>query len=142
MEDRGPGDRIESPYDVDARFRSKAGTSWTGYMVHLTETCDERTPHLVLHANTTPTKGLARAEHLVDSVYVSAEHLIRARERYGIDLVGPVQPRTGWQNSTEGAFGSTDFAVDWERCVVRCPESHDGRCASRQAASGMSERSA
>jgi transposase len=37
---RGPGDRIESPYDSEARFRTKAGTSWTGYMVHLTETCD------------------------------------------------------------------------------------------------------
>ncbi len=32
---RGPGDRIESPYDVDARYRSKSGMSWTGYMVHL-----------------------------------------------------------------------------------------------------------
>src|SRR3954462_6391651 len=41
VQGRGPGDRIESPYDTDARFRSKAGMSWTGYMVHLTETCDE-----------------------------------------------------------------------------------------------------
>jgi transposase len=144
VEGRGPGDRIESPYDVDARFRSKAGTSWTGYMVHLTETCDVNAPHLVLHADTTPAnvheamrtepihaalaaKGLAPAEHLVDSAYVSAEHLIRARERYGIDLVGPMRPRTGWQNRAEGAFGSTDFAVDWERCVVRCPENHDSK---------------
>ena len=37
VEGRGPGDRIESPYDVDARFRSKSGMSWMGYMVHLTE---------------------------------------------------------------------------------------------------------
>src|SRR4051812_21652138 len=40
VQGRGPGDRIESPYDTDARFRSKAGMSWTGYMVHLTETCE------------------------------------------------------------------------------------------------------
>src|SRR3954465_16062088 len=51
---RGPGDRIESPYDSEARFRSKAGTSWTGYMVHLTETCDAGAPRLVVHADTTP----------------------------------------------------------------------------------------
>ena len=81
---RGPGDRVESPYDAEARFRSKAGTSWTGYMVHLTETCDEDWPRLVVHADTTPAnvheamrtapiqdalaaKGLAPSEHLVDA---------------------------------------------------------------------------
>jgi len=37
---RGPGDRLESPYDTEARFRTKASTTWTGYMVHFTETCD------------------------------------------------------------------------------------------------------
>src|SRR3954462_6630561 len=51
---RGPGDRIESPYDSEARFRTKAGMSWTGYMVHLTETCDAGAPRLVVHADTTP----------------------------------------------------------------------------------------
>ena len=51
---RGPGDRIESPYDSEARFRAKAGTSWTGYMVHLTETCDAGALRLVVHADTTP----------------------------------------------------------------------------------------
>ena len=25
---------IESPYDVDARYRTKGSTQWTGYMVH------------------------------------------------------------------------------------------------------------
>ena len=32
VQGRGPGDRIESPYDTDARFRAKSGTGWTGYM--------------------------------------------------------------------------------------------------------------
>src|SRR5829696_10186775 len=106
---RGPGDRIESPYDTDARFRSKAGMSWTGDMVHLTETCDEDAPRLVVHADTTAAnvreamrtarihaalagKGLAPSEHLVDSAYVSADDLIMAHEQYGIDLVGPSGP--------------------------------------------------
>src|SRR3954453_814605 len=54
VQGRGPGDRIQSPYDPDSRFRSKAGMRWTGYMVHLTETCDEDAPRLVVHTDTTP----------------------------------------------------------------------------------------
>ncbi|MGI4797250.1 MAG: IS1182 family transposase, partial [Janthinobacterium lividum] len=139
VEGRGPGDRIESPYDVDARYRSKSGRSWTGYMVHLTETCDDGNPHLVLHADTTPAnvheamrveaihaalsgKDLAPSQHLVDSAYVSADHLVRAREQHGIDLVGPGRSRTGWQARSQGAFVTADFAIDWEGQVVRCPE--------------------
>ncbi len=37
VQGQGPGDRVESPYDTDARFRSKYAMRWTGYMVHLTE---------------------------------------------------------------------------------------------------------
>jgi transposase len=109
VQGRGPGDRIESPYDADARYRAKGGTGWAGYMVHLTETCDAGAPRLVLHADTTPAnvheamrtkeihaalagKGLAPAEHLVDAAYVSAKHLVAARERHGIDLIGPARP--------------------------------------------------
>jgi transposase len=98
VQGRGPGDRVESPYDVDARFRAKGGVAWTGYMVHLTETCDDGMPRLVVHADTTPAnvheamrtgpihlalvgKGLAPAEHLVDAGYVSAGHLTARRAR-------------------------------------------------------------
>ena len=139
---RGPGDRVESPYDAEARFRSKAGTSWTGYMVHLTETCDEGLPRLVVHADTTPAnvheamrtapiqdalaaKALAPSEHLVDAGYVSAEHLVAARERHGIDLIGPARPDQSWQKQEEGAVRVTDFVVDWERRRARCPEGHE-----------------
>jgi transposase len=92
---RGPGDRIESPDDTEARFRAKAGTNWTGYMVHLTETCDKGRPHLVVHADTTPAnvheamrtqpihdalaaKGLAPSEHLADAGYISASLIVTA----------------------------------------------------------------
>ncbi|ACL62719.1 conserved hypothetical protein (plasmid) [Methylobacterium nodulans ORS 2060] len=44
----GPGDRVETPYDSDARFRAKSGTDWTGSTVHLTETCDPDLPRLVV----------------------------------------------------------------------------------------------
>ena len=155
VQGRGPGDRVESPYDSDARFRSKRDTSWTGYMVHLTETCDDREaiprreasaepmpdmPRLVVNTDTTPAnvheaprtgpihdalaaKGLAPSEHLVDSAYVSADHLIAAGTQHGIDLVGPGRQNLGWQSRSGGeAFTSADFTVAWERKVTRCPE--------------------
>jgi transposase len=141
---RGPGDRVESPYDTEARFRAKSGMSWTGYTVHLTESCDECGPRLVLHADTTPAnvheaartapihdalaaEGLAPSEHLVDSAYVGADHLIAARERHGIDLVGPGRRNPSWQSRDEAAFGLADFAVDWDRGVARCPEGKESR---------------
>ncbi|GGF74524.1 hypothetical protein GCM10011402_28960 [Paracoccus acridae] len=108
-------------------------------MVHLTETCDAGTPHLVLHADTTPAnvheamrtepihaalaaKGLVPTEHLVDAAYVSAEHLVTAHERHGIDLIGPPRPVQNWQTQETGAFLVTDFTVDCDRHCVRCPE--------------------
>ncbi len=139
VQGRGPGDRVESPYDTEARFRAKAGTNWTGYMVHFTETCDEGAPRLVVHADTTPAnvheaprtapihaalaaKNLAPSEHLVDSAYVSADHLITARTEHDIDLVGPGRRNLSWQGLSEGAFSAADFTVDWDRRTVRCPE--------------------
>jgi len=139
---RGPGDRVESPYDTEARFRTKASTTWTGYVVHFTETCDPGAPRLVVHADTTPAnvhdaprtapihaalaaKGLAPSEHLVDSAYVSADHLITAREQHGIDLVGPSRPNLSWQSHVEGAFSAADFTVNWDQQKVRCPEGKD-----------------
>ena len=135
---RGPGDRVGSPYDTEARFRAKAGTNWTGYMVHLTETCDTGRPHLVVHADTTPAnvheamrttpihdalaaKGLTPSEHLADAGYISASLIVTARERHHIDLIGPARPDQSWQTQEKGAFRATDFTVDWDRQVVRCP---------------------
>jgi len=136
---RGPGDRVESPYDTEARFRTKAGTTWTGYMVHFTETCDEGAPRLVVHADTTPAnvheaprtapihaalaaKGLAPSEHLVDSAYVSADHLITACKEHGIDLVGPSRRSLSWHSLADDGFAASDFTVDWDRRTARCPE--------------------
>src|SRR4051812_31897607 len=136
---RGPRGRIEAPFDTHAPFRSKAGMSLTGHMVHPTQTCDEDAPRLVVHTDTTPAnvheamrtarihealagKGLAPSEHLVDSAYVSANDLIMAHEQYGIDLVGPARPDQSWQSRAEEAFSAADFAVDWDRRVARCPE--------------------
>jgi transposase len=45
---------ITSPYDVEARFATKREMSWTGYKVHLSETCDDDAPHLITNVETTP----------------------------------------------------------------------------------------
>ena len=135
---RGGEDRLESPYDPEARYRSKDATEWTGYMVHLTETCDGDAPHLVVHADTTAAnvheamrtepihtalaaKGMAPATHLVDAAYISAAHLLAARETLDIDLVGPPRADLSWQHRQGGAFKVTDFHIDWEANRATCP---------------------
>jgi hypothetical protein len=134
---------IESPYDLEARFRTRSGTSWTGYIVHLTETCGDDAVHLLTHAMTTPAtvhearctaaihqallgKGLAPGEHLVDAAYVDAELLVRGREELGIDLLGPPRPNPSWQGKVEGGHTINRFEVDWDAsgCAARrasCP---------------------
>ena len=36
------GERFDSPYDIEARYGNKRATTWRGYKVHFTETCDDR----------------------------------------------------------------------------------------------------
>jgi len=108
---------------------------------HLTETCDAGAPHLIVHADATPAtvhevmrveaihaalsaKGLIPSEHLADAAYISAAQLAAARERHGIDLIGPPRPQSAWQNKTAGGFTKADFAVNWNDRVVRCPAGH------------------
>jgi transposase len=142
---RGKGDPpplaepVESPYDPQARFRTRSGTSWTGYVVHLSETCEDDTVNLITHAMTTVAtvhearcteaiqralagKGLVPGEHLVDAAYVDAELLVRGREEHGIDLVGPPRPNPSWQTKVEGAYTIDRFEVDWDEQRVRCPQ--------------------
>ena len=129
---------VNSPYDPEARFSIKRETVWTGYKVHLTETCGEEAPHLITHVRTTPGTqqdsdvtaavhaDLARAdllpgEHLVDEGYTDAPLLVESREKYGIDLVGPVARNGSWQAVADAGFDQSRFAVDWEAERVTCP---------------------
>ena len=130
---------LESPYDQEARYRTKRDTHWTGYMVHLTETCDEGQPHLISHVVTTSAavhevrstaaihgalaeKQLAPGEHLVDAAYVEADLLVSSRREHGIELIGPPRPDSSWQAKAEGAYDSGRFAVGWEAQRATCPE--------------------
>jgi hypothetical protein len=46
-------EQISSPYDPEARYSTKREISWVGYKVHLTETCDPETPHVITNVETT-----------------------------------------------------------------------------------------
>src|SRR3954462_844041 len=123
-------------------------------MADLTETCDEHPQRLEVDVDTTAAslhealrtgaihdalapKDLPPSTHLVDAGYVSASHLVEAHERHNIDLAGPPRPGTSWHDRTEGAFRTADFSIDWDRCVVRCPEGKDSTSGpSREAKRG------
>jgi len=44
-----PAAAIESPDDPEARYRQKCDPQWTGYMGHISETCEPTAPHLLTH---------------------------------------------------------------------------------------------
>ena len=130
---------IESPYDTDARYRSRYSTNWTGYLVHITETCEDDDVHLITHVETTEAtvhesqktesihqalveKRLPPGEHLVDSAYIDAELLVDSRQQHQIDLIGPGRLNNSWQARTEGAYDLEQFEIDWDNQVVYCPQ--------------------
>jgi len=84
---------INSPYDVEARYARKRSTSWVGYKVHLTETCEDDQPHLIaLKAN-----RLLPNRHLVDAGYMDAPELVTSQQAYNVELVGPARADYKWQ---------------------------------------------
>src|SRR5215471_8237328 len=130
---------IESPYDVEARYRHQRDTYWTGSMVHVSETCEPTAPHLLTHVHTTSAsvheaqctepiqqalveQDRAPSEHLVDAASVSSEFLVNSRDDQGIILRGPTRPSQGWQTQVEGAYTLEQFEVAWAQRQVRCPQ--------------------
>lgn len=130
---------ICTPYDPEARYSQKRTTTWTGYKVHLTESCDEDTPHLITDVQTTPAplsdfdmtppiqaalaeRQLLPKEQLLDMGYVTAEHLVASQSQYQVDLVGPVAPDSSWQAQSNTGFGSADFTIDWQEKRACCPQ--------------------
>jgi transposase len=43
---------LSSPYDLDAHLAKKGTTMWIGSKAHLTETCEEDMPHLIINVET------------------------------------------------------------------------------------------
>lgn len=130
---------ISSPYDPDARYSKKRETAWTGYKVHLTETCDEATPHLITDVTTTAattsdfvvlpdiqtnlaTRDLTPGEQIVDAGYVTAERLLTSRTAHQIDLIGPAAEDQSWQAKAGEGFAAAQFVIDWEAHQATCPQ--------------------
>ncbi len=140
-QDQPPAARlITSPYDAEARCSTKRDTTWIGYKVHLTETCDADTPSLITNVETRPAtepdhdvtriihdhlveKGYVPAEHFVDQGYMSVDHLIHAQDKADIDLMGAVPDDNSWQ-ARQGGHDSRQFIIDWENERAICPQGH------------------
>ena len=128
---------IESPYDTEAHYSRKDQILWTGYKVHLSETCDEQLPRLITNVHTTPSttqdvactatiqdslsrKQLLPSRHFVDAGYIDADLLVESADKYGIELFGPTRGNSSWQ-SREGGLDATQFQIDWDNRQAVCP---------------------
>ena len=114
------------------------GNHWRGYKVPLTETCNDDTPNVITHVETTMATdqdvtvvdtihhALAQQNHLpgvhlVDGAYTSGEKLASSQSEYQIDLMGPMRQDQSWQDDDTKAFYISHLQIDWEQEIVLCP---------------------
>jgi len=142
------GMRSDSPYDPEAHYGNKRSITWTGYKVHVTETCDDDEVHLITHVETTlagvtdselaaslhqalANSALLPAEHLMDAGYVDADLLVRSQRDLGIEVIGPVRPDSSWQAQIAQGYDVSHFQIDWETHQVVCPQGKSNTCWTR-----------
>ena len=143
-EDIPPASRyIGSPYDTDAHYSKKRSSTWVGFKVHLTETCEKDAPHLITHVETTSApvsddartavihealkrKDLEPLQHIVDTGYVDAKLLVESQHNYQIELVGPTRRNHQWQANQHLGFDADHFLIDWNAEQATCPEDTRG----------------
>ncbi|MEU1409583.1 transposase [Streptomyces sp. NPDC005728] len=46
--------RLRTPHELETKTGAKRDLGWSGYKVHLSETCEPGVPHLITHIHTTP----------------------------------------------------------------------------------------
>jgi transposase len=129
---------ISSPHDLDAHYAKKRSTSWIGYKLHITETCDDDAPPLITHVETmsgptddgaalVPTHAALQAKDLlpslqvVDTGYMDAKRLVISEQQYGVALLGPPRRDERWQARSGHGFAAEHFKIDWERRIATCP---------------------
>ena len=130
---------ISSPYEPDAHYARKHTTSWVGYKVHLSETCEPGELHLITNVETTPApvadgdvtesihaslanNNVLPSKHIVDTGYLDAELLVTTQKQYQVDLFGPTRINLRWQAKEANGFAADDFKVNWQTQSVTCPE--------------------
>ncbi|MEU4164056.1 IS1182 family transposase [Actinoplanes sp. NPDC026670] len=128
-------DRLSCPYDLDTRYGLKRGKGWCGYKVHLSETCDCDVPRLITNVATTDAtvtdtemterihqdlaaRRLLPDQHAVNGGYVTAAHVVTARDEHRVDLLGPV----GLDTNKGERLPQSAFHVDWQAKTVTCPQ--------------------
>jgi transposase len=133
------GDRLQSPYDPEMHYSTKRKLEWSGYKVHITETCDDDAAHVITHVKTCPAmeqdmtstaeiherlaaKELLPDEHFVDSAYIDAALLVDSRRDHDVSLEGPVRSVSSWQSRAGQGYDLSRFSIDWERERVTCPQ--------------------
>jgi transposase len=143
--------RIISPYDTDARHSQKRALRWTGYKVHLSETCDNipdadgRTdpslpPNLVTSVVTThaavadqamtipihhqlTARDLPPGEHLMDAGYSTTAALLACRDD-GVRLIAPHRRDSSRHTRTGSAYARDAFTIDFDQQYAICPQGH------------------
>lgn len=110
---------VGSPYDTEARYAKKRDTTWVGYKVHLTETCDEDTPHLITHVETSRAPSaddtvtlkihedlkqsdLLPLNHWLDAGYVTGKNLVNSSQDFGV--------KTHWPYACKSQMASKPFS--------------------------------
>ena len=133
------GLRSNSPYDTEARYGNKRHTTWTGYKVHLTETCEKNQVHLITNVQTTEAhladvdqtdsihqsladKELLPSEHLVDTGYVDGSLLVESKRKHEMEVIGPVRDNQSWQSKNPDAYDLSQFKINWKTQQVTCPQ--------------------
>jgi transposase len=136
--------RIVSPYDPAARYSRRGQvTRWTGYLAHVTETCDDG-PNVITDVATMPAtsddrqalagihdrlehRGLLPAGHLVDGGYTSLVHMERAGREHQVTLTGPLPGNRTRQHRDQEGYARDDFRIDFDRREVTCPQGQVSR---------------
>lgn len=133
------GSRSNSPYDIEARYGNKRHTSWLGYKVHLTETCEKTRVHLITNVQITEAhladvdqtesihqsladKHLLPKQHIVDAGYVDATLLVESKTEHKIELIGPVRDNVSWQSKDPNTYDLSQFKINWKTQLVTCPQ--------------------
>lgn len=136
-------DLIGSPHDSEARYTAKRDQVKFGFGVQVTETCVKGAPNLITNVSTAPAttadstvfveiarslrqRGLKPDEHFVDAGYSKAENMLKSREQYDTEVVGPLQAVKSWQTAAAKGFDISCFLVDWQNKTVTCPQ---GKCS-------------
>jgi transposase len=118
--------------------------TWVGYKAHITETCDDETPHVITHVATTPattpddtmlepmhaalaTQALLPQLHLVDCGYTDSDILVESARDYGVTSVGLVAADPSWQAREGTGYDHGAFTMHWESHTATCPQGKQSR---------------